>query len=275
MEKKKIGKKRTALVLSSFVIAVLVSSLMVGAASAHMLYLEANDKPDAPSVQAAKINFGHPNKPEGNRVPLLKEVKQYRPDGTVVDLKPIEKANYSVAYFLYQGGVHIIVASREQSVYKGKLSKGDYGKIICCGCCEEDAAIACAEMSPWAKVTGQGLEIVPLVNPFTLRVGDTFKAALLSNGAPINGSYAAAHETKSIHNATQAQIGDTAEDGTFSINITESGMWQVKAEYVIDESGTWIATCDKVYKGKTFYNKGDPVPYEVVSHRATLTFYVP
>jgi hypothetical protein len=50
---------------------------------------------------------------------------------------------------------------------------------------------------------------------------------------------------------------------------------RVKAEYVIDESGTWFATCDKVYKGVTFYNEGDPVPYEVVSCRATLTFYVP
>ena len=263
MEKKKIGKKQTALVLSIFAIAVLVSSLMVGAVSAHMLYIEAEDKPDAPSVQAAKIIFGHPNHPEGNRAPLLKEVKQYRPDGTVVDLKPIEKTNHSVAYFLYQSGVHIIVASREPSVYKGKLSKGDYGKIICCGCCGEEAEITCAEMIPWAKDTGQGLEIVPLVNPFTLGVGDTFKAALLSNGAPINGSYAAAHETKHIHNATQAQIGDTAENGTFSIVITESGMWQVKAEYVIAKSGTWIATT------------GDEVPYNWVRYRATLTFYVP
>ncbi len=273
MKKKKIGKKQTALVLSIFAIAVLVSSLMVGAVSAHMLYIEANDKPDAPSVQAAKIIFGHPNHPEGNRAPLLKEVKQYRPDGTVVDLKPIEKTNHSVAYFLYQGGVHIIVASREPSVYRGTLSKGDYGKIICCGCCGEEAVNPCEEKNSWAMDTGQGLEIVPLVNPFALHVGDTFEAVLLYNGAPINGSYAAAHETKGIHNATQAQIGDTAEDGTFSVTINEAGMWQVKAEYTIDESGTWIATYDKVRGNTTYWLTGDEVPYDRERYRATLTLY--
>ena len=290
MEKKKIGKKQTALVLSIFAIAVLVSSLMVGAVSAHMLYIEAEDKPDAPSVQAAILNYGHPNHPEGNRAPPLKEVKQYRPDGTVVDLKPIEKPelNCSLAYFLYQGGVNIIGAVKEPSAYDPawykpwypnaswvtgppKLSLG-YAKIVICAGDEENTEES--GMISWAKVTGQGLEIVPLVNPFALHVGDTFEAALLYNGAPVNGSYAAAQGTHSMH-PPEGQEGKTAEDGTFSVNINEAGMWQVKADYTIDESGTWIATCDKVYKGETFYNEGDPVPYEVVSSRATLTFYVP
>lgn len=268
MKKKNIGKKQTAIAFSIFVIAVLVS--MVGAASAHVLYIEANDKPDAPSVQKAKIFFGHPNNPEGLIVPMLEEVKQYRPDGTVVDLKPIEKANHSVAYFLYSGGVHSIVAGREPSVYHGTLSKGDYGKIICGGAENVNDS---ETGNIWAKPTGQELEIVPLVNPVALHVGDTFKAAILSNSTPRNGSYAAAHETKSIHNETQAQIGETAEDGTFSIDITEPGMWQVKADYSLNESGTWIATYDYVRGNETYWLEGDEIEYNKTRYRTTLVFY--
>jgi uncharacterized GH25 family protein len=273
MKTRNIDKKQTAIVLSIFAFAVLVSSLMVGTASAHFLYIDTNDKPDAPSVQAAKIIFGHPNSPAGHIVPQLKEVKQYRPDGTVVDLKAIEKANHSVAYFLHSGGVNIIVASREPSVYAGKLSKGDFGKILCCDGDAGNAVDPATGMIPWAKVTGQELEIVPLGNPFNLHVGDTFKAAILSNGTPINGSYAGAHGTKSIHNATQAQIGETAEDGTFSIDITEPGMWQVKAEHIIEKPGTWIATNDNIRGDETKWLTGDEVEYERERYRATLTFF--
>ena len=282
MEKKKIGKKQTALVLSIFAIAVLVSSLMIGAVSAHMLYIEAEDKPDAPSVQAAYFNYGHPNHPEGNRAPLLKEVKQYRPDGTVVDLKPIEKPelNCSLAYFLYQGGVNIIVAATEPSFYDPALrnrtgpTRLTYksGKILCCGGGAGNVADQETGMIPWAKVTGQGLEIVPLVNPFALRVGDTFEAALLCNGIPVNGSYAAAQGTHSMH-PPEGQEGETVEDGTFSVNINEAGMWQVKAEYIIDEPGTWVATYDKIRGNKTYYLTGQELEYELLRYSTTLTFY--
>jgi uncharacterized GH25 family protein len=52
-----------------------------------------------------------------------------------------------------------------------------------------------SEIIPWAKVLGQEIEIVPLVNPHSLHVGDTFKAVLLYNGTPTEGAYSAAHET--------------------------------------------------------------------------------
>lgn len=264
MKKKILRKKQIAIVLSIFAMSVLVSSLMVGAVSAHILYLEANDKPDAPSVQAANILFGHPNTPEGNKVPSIKEVKLYRADYSVVDLKPIEKANHAVAYFLLnQRGVHLIAVAREPGVYDPAWHNHtgpvqlihDFAKIVI-RAREEEYTDQKPVIIPWAKVIGQELEIIPLVNPLSLHVGDTFKAALVCNDIPIQGVYSAAHATQSIHNQSEAQIGETAEDGTFPIEITEPGMWQVVAEYTTNETGTL-----------------DEVAYEQVRYRATLTLY--
>lgn len=283
MKKKNMGKKQTAIVLSIFAIAVLVSSLMVGAASAHahMLYIEANDKPDIPSVQAAGINLGHPNMPEILTVPQIEEAKLYGPCDTVKYLRPLEKANFSVAYFLLnQKGDHIIGAKRV-AIYDpawhnltGLIPLQliiDCAKIVIRAGGEENTEKS--GIIPWAKVIGQEWEIVPLVDPLSLHVGDTFKAALLYNGIPTEGRYAAAHEAQDIHSPVEAQIGATAEDGTLSIDITKSGMWQVMAEYTVDESGTWNATHDIVRKGKTYYSRGDEIEYEQVRYRSTLTFY--
>lgn len=282
MKIKNRGKKQTAIEVSIFTIAtVLVFSLVVGLASAHMLYIEANDKLDIPSVQAARINLGHPNIPVELKAPRIEEAKLYGPGDTIKDLKTLKKANYSVVYFLLnQNGDHIIGAKRV-GIYDPAWHNLtgiiplqliiDSAKIVI-----RAGGVSNTEKSgmiPWAKVIGQEWEIVPLVDPLSLHVGDTFKAALLYKGSPTRGTYAAAQETEDIHSPTVAQIGTTAEDGTFSIDITKPGMWQVVAEYTVEESGTWNATYDIARKGKTYYSKGDEIVYEQVRHRSTLTFY--
>jgi hypothetical protein len=281
MKIKNRGKKQTAIVLSIFTIAVLASSLMVGAASAHMLYIEANDKPDIPSVQAAEINLGHPNIPVELKAPRIEEAKLYGPGDTVKDLKPLKKANNSVVYFLLnQNGDHIIGAKRV-GIYDPAWHNLtgiiplqliiDSAKIVIRAGGESNTEKS--GMIPWAKVIGQEWEIVPLVDPLSLHVGDTFKAALLYKGSPTEGVYATAHATQDIHSPAKAQMGTTAEDGTFSIEVNKPGMWQVVAEYTVEESGTWNATYDIVRQDKMHYLKGDEIVYEQVRYRSTLTIY--
>ena len=43
-------------------------------------------------------------------------------------------------------------------------------------------------------------------------------------------------------NLTNIQKGSTGDDGSFTVNFNEGGLWQVGASYDINEPSTWTAT---------------------------------
>lgn len=244
---------------------LLVGIFLMGAAgiaSAHSLYMVTEDKPVitvvTPVKQEVGIFFGHPDAPDSFKIMPMQSATLHKPDGSTVVLDLEEEVNYwKTEIILDQNGDYFVTASREPAVYNPKMHGGpdkpqliyDYPKVIIHAGVEEN----------WYKVIGQELEIVPLVNPYDLHVGDTFTAQLLYNGKPVRGEYDAAHENESLHDPEEAQIGETDEDGMFSIKIDKPGMWLIQCAYSIEESGTWTTT------------QGEEQHYDSKNYRATMT----
>ncbi|MBA7593494.1 hypothetical protein ES703_00417 [subsurface metagenome] len=262
--------------IAAMLLAGILFIAVTGLASAHNLYIETDTNPEIPTEQEVQILFGHPNAPESCMTVPMEYARVYKPDGTIVELELKEDSGYRTAseatYWsakvtLDQEGDYVIAASRVPIYFSPawhdlagspELTR-DWAKVIVHGGGEEQ----------WQKAVGLPFEIVPLVSPYGLRVGDTFRAQVLFNGEPIKAEYAAAHETESIHDPEVAQTGETAEDGTFSIYISKSGMWTVKGEYDIEEPGTWTATFDL----GGYFKEGDKLDYEVERYQTMMTMW--
>lgn len=235
---------------------------VTGIASAHSLYMVTEDKPTIPVVTPVKqevgIFFGHPDAPDSFKIMPMQSATLHKPDGSTVVLDLKEEVNYwKTEIILDQKGDYFVTASREPAVYNPKMHGGeDKPQLIYDN---PKVTIHAGVEENWDKVIGQELEIVPLVNPYYLHVGDTFTAQLLYNGKPVRGEYDAAHENESLHDPEKAQIGETDEEGVFSININNPGMWLIQCAYSIEEPGTWTTT------------QGEEQHYDSKNYRATMT----
>jgi len=260
--------------LTCLIICVLFLGILFSTVEAHFLYLETEDHPRTiPINQEVKIYFGHPNKPEtfyeGEHF-RIEEACLYKPDGNIEKLiLKNEPHNLTSTITLSQKGEYIVMIKNLPSVYNPawhggkepvKLSQS-YAKVL----------IYTGGSENWDKVIGQGVEIIPQVNPHYLRVGDKFNVNFLYEGKPVRGEYAAAHETQGIHDPKIAQIGKTQKDGSFSIELNRSGMWAVTAKHNINKSGVWKASY--AHK-KGWFIKGEDLKYEQLSYSAIITFWV-
>ena len=268
--------KKLKLLMVVGVVSVLLLA-WAGTASAHFLYIETEVNPEIPAEQEVKVLFGHPTTPEGCYVyPEMEYARVYKPDGTTVELNLKKESGYRTAqqatYWttevtLDQEGDYFIVAERAPLAFDpmwhehpGPVElRYEWAKVVVHGGGEEQ----------WHKAVGLELEIVPLVNPYDLQVGDTFIAKLLYNGEPVKGEYVASHETENIHDPEVAQVGETTEDGTFSIYISKPGMWGLMATHDIEGSGTWTATWDH----PAFFKTGDQIEHEIVKNQTTMTVW--
>ena len=258
-------------------VAILLGGILLvttpGTVRAHIPYLETNPNPRIiPTTQEVKVYFGHPHAPEtfyeGKDI-WVEDATLYKPDGTSEKLEfQAEANNLTSTVTLNQKGAYIILVKMGPFVYDPawhgtpgsvRLSE-NYAQVM----------IYTGGLENWDRVIGQGAEIVPLVNPYYLLEGEEFQAKFLYNGEPVRGSYAAAHEAKDIHDPDVAQMGETAEDGTFSITITEPGMWLIKAEQIADESGVWEATWTP---HEDWYAVGETLEYDRVKHQNTITVW--
>jgi len=288
-----------------------------GIAIAHTLYIVTEPKSALQMEQDVIIAYGHPEAPWVNRRSYeIWNAALYKPDGSTVELELNEldvivgvakMAEYwKSAVELNQKGDYIITATREPAIYDpswmGHFEEPppvrliyEYSKTF----------IHVLNEGDWGKPIGLEAELIPLVKPYGLRVGDTFKAQLLYNGMPVKGKYEAAHETECIHYPEEAQHGYTDENGTFSINLTKPGMYLVAARYIVNESGNWTATHDAeevwgieawlrpfisrfpllgrlihflkkigIYQPVDYYHEGEEVEYDVVHYKTVLTIWV-
>jgi len=293
---------------------ILVSS---GIASAHTLYIVTEPKSTLRMEQEVVIAYGHPEARWANRRSYeIWNATLHKPDGSTVELDLKESdvivgvakmAEYwKTSVKLDQEGDYIITAEREPAIYDPSWIRDfeepppvrliyEYSKTF----------IHVSKEGDWDKPVGLKAELIPLVKPYGLRVGDTFRAQLLYDGVPVEGKYEAAHETECIHDPEEAQHGYTDENGTFSIKLTKPGMYLVVARYIVNESGNWTATHDAeevwgieawlrpfisrfpllgmlihflkkigLYQPVDYYHEGEKVEYDVIHYKAVLTIWV-
>jgi len=103
-------------------------------------------------------------------------------------------------------------------------------------------------------VVGHDLEIVPLVNPLTLRSGDDLPIKVLLRGKPFKTEFLATYGGFSTENGVYAYAASTDRHGMGKIRILASGAWLIKVSY------------KEPYK--------DPEMCDVESFLATCTFEI-
>lgn len=121
---------------------------------------------------------------------------------------------------------------------------------------------------------GHPVEIVPLVNPYTLDIGDTFRAQILKDGKPL---------VNELIYATHEGHYDLSEDGIFDELVKVRSNEQGEVEFVLEAAGRWyvrfihlnrIGDKEHWYSGMLVsLGVEEPrIPYE--SLWATLTFEI-
>jgi len=121
---------------------------------------------------------------------------------------------------------------------------------------------------------GYPVEIVPLQNPYELEVGDTFRARILKDGAPLINEFVY---------ATHEGHYDLSDDGIYDELVRVRSDENGEIDFVLQESGRWyirfihltrMGDQEHWYSGILVYLGAEEqrIPYE--SFWATLTFEV-
>jgi uncharacterized GH25 family protein len=86
----------------------------------------------------------------------------------------------------------------------------------------------------YKKVIGRKLEVVPVANLMSVRVGDALTFKILLDGKPLKGQVFATYDGFSRRHMTFATATETLADGLAYVKITSPETWMVRVEKRID-----------------------------------------
>jgi len=251
---------------------VLAVAGFVSIACGHMLYAEFPEEISAPSEVNVWITYGHVD--EGQTAPSLSMARAISPDGTSEDLDLDEQEDgLEGAVDIEEEGCYILDLVKEARLtdmewfgISGPASLiQEYGRVL--------MPAGSGKNFDWSS--GEGLEIVPAVDPSDLKRGDIFKAQVTWEGEPIGGDYSATvvrnpEDLLTIKHAQDVEVSDTSSDGEVEFELTLPGLWVVTFEATVDESGSWTASGDD---DNGNYAEGDELEYDQITPTAYLTFW--
>ncbi len=209
----------------------------------------------------------------GHRFPLsglmkadaVGEMAIIGPDGSgKIGAEAVNDLQFQSSEGLTAPGAYIIAMSRAASFYtkttegsKRQSKKGLDNVLSCSRSNSFMKAIANVDGSTGTvdTVVGHAIEIVPLVNPATLRVGDFLPFRVFYKDQPLKTAFYATYAGFSNDNGVFAYTAGTDKDGYGTVNILHSGAWLVT-----------------VSLKEPF---ADPEECDVESFRSALTFEIP
>jgi uncharacterized GH25 family protein len=171
--------------------------------------------------------------------------------------------------YLHNEGLDDDVAERKDLGEEGLGAAERYAKFA-----KSIVQVGDEQSENYGTILGYPVEIVPLVNPYSLSSGDTFRARILKDGQPLAGAL--------IYAGYEAHNGISAEDTSEELVRVRSDD-QGEIEFVLADVGPWYVrfidierTGDKEhwYSGiLVSLGAEEPrIPYE--SRWATLTFEI-
>jgi hypothetical protein len=138
------------------------------------------------------------------------------------------------AAYLAEEGLETVIAARKRQGRSAQPARERYAKAVKTIVAVTDAQgqVAAARPGTASAATeplGFPAEIVPLVDPYTLKVGDTLRVRALLDGAPLAGwRLVAGGRVGTSDVRIPAQRVTTDRDGVASIRLTHDGHWYVK-----------------------------------------------
>ncbi len=257
---------------SILLISVLVA--LVACASAHSLYAEFPEKPALGSEAKVWIAYGHGGTAESD-LSGLPVAKLVSPEGKVSDLAlESYKSGLIGEVSLSEKGCYILDLQAESTLFDpswygssgGKNLVEKYGRVL--------MPVESGKGCDWSS--GKGLEIIPKVDPYGLKSGDSFKAGVLWNGRPLPGSYSAVvsrspQDVLVVQHAQETETEGSSDDGTVDFQLTRPGLWVLSYEATVEEKGIWKAAADD---SQGHWKAGDGMEYDQIAPTAYLTFWV-
>ena len=165
---------------------------------------------------------------------------------------------------LTKAGAYVVAVSRKASFYtkttEGSKRQSKVGLANVLSCSRSHSfmkAVANVDGTNGKvdAVAGHSMEIVPLLNPASLRVGDFLPFKVIFKGKPYKGEFFATYGGFSTEDGVWAYAASTDKDGQGRVRILHSGTWLVKVN--VEEPFADLKECDKE------------------GYLATLTFEVP
>ena len=125
--------------------------------------------------------------------------------------------------YLASDGIPDILAERRRTGELGKTARERYAKHV-----KALVQVGDARAGDFGAALGYPAEIVPLENPYTLRVGGTLRVRTLVDGKPAGRQYVL-YGGRTSKGARIAQVGIRSNaDGIARIPIRQRGVWFVK-----------------------------------------------
>ncbi len=184
----------------------------------------------------------------GHRYPLSKFLKKTAlenifiigPDGEKIAVVNTSDLEFEPEHGLGSTGVYIIAAKRKTGFYtkttQGGKRQSKKGLTNVLSCSKSHMSMkAILNVGEGQDMVnhrvGHPLEIVPMVNPAELKVGDYLHVQLLLHGKPYKGKIFATYMGFSTEKDVFAYTSKTDRQGKGKIRILQSGIWLIKAEY--------------------------------------------
>ncbi|HOT06896.1 MAG TPA: DUF4198 domain-containing protein [Methanotrichaceae archaeon] len=265
--------------MKPFILALLLFGAMAVPACAHSLWVESNDVAEAGDLQRVYSLYGHAGSSSSMNVPLMDATYLLTPEGQRLDLK-MEKGNWLAGFgwmeylfkdvVLHWPGDYMFVAARSPSVYDPAWG-GSSPSNPRLGYSFAQMVIHAGNQSGESWDAGLPLKLQPGQAPYQVKIGDNVTFQVEYDGKPVNASYSASYWTWDAHDGDEVQTGFAGDQGSFQVNFSQAGPWQVGVSTDIPGQGNWTATYDHS-AGR--FKSGDQVPYNTTRYSTVMSIWV-
>lgn len=141
-----------------------------------------------------------------------------------IEIEPKAFTNY-----LQKEGLEQIVKLRKERNEENKPGRERYSRYLKTFVTQGDG-----NQDAYRHVIGQRIELIPLENPASKKVGDTLRVRLLYEGKPVQGAKISATYSGAKHKpGAYAQSYRTNKDGVALFRLTHKGVWLVRTVYML------------------------------------------
>lgn len=243
-------------------------------ASGHNAWLESKDQANVGDNERLYAFYGHLNDVAGITSPSIESGCLLAPDGQKLNLT-MDKSDWLPGFgwidysfsdvTFYWPGDYVFTIAKTPSVYDSSWhGSGPSNPRL--GYSFAKAVIHVGNESDMSWDAGTSIELNPDKAPYEIKAKDNITFVTKYNDQPVNATYSAFPNC----NSSKTQTGSSGEDGSFMVNFSQGGVWQVSANFDIAESGKWTATSESA----GHYKVGDEVPYNTTRYGTVMSIWV-
>ncbi|MEW5949365.1 MAG: DUF4198 domain-containing protein [Thermodesulfobacteriota bacterium] len=212
--------------MKRLILVSVVILLFAQSALAHHLWIEKEGN-------RFRVAWGHPPQIGPYDPAKVKEIKVFDIKGKGIPFKKTDekdkvylssKGNISIITLSFEGGYLVSTPDGKKKLTKREAEKAGL-QVIDSFYSSQFAKSLFAKSDASTKPVGMKFEIIPLINPFTLRTEELLPIKVLFEGKPLEGVI--------IETGTHKETTKTDKDGIAKVRITEQKMQVILAKHRI------------------------------------------